>query len=133
LAAVLERRATAGRRGIFLSLPSTRVLRIEQVDVARKAGIGTALLWGLPDLCEAARRRRDEADGRQFNAVRYAKSNADAFREYGSGNFDSVRIETFEPSGARREVRDIADSIIRLLANIGLQPTAASAMLSRRG
>jgi hypothetical protein len=116
LASALDARvAVADAAGIFVSLPRTRVLRGGQIDAARKAGIGIALLWGPPAHCEVARKRRDETQGLRFHAGRYRRSNADAFREYGSAAFDTARIDVFGPGGARRDAAEIAKAILDLL------------------
>ncbi|MBI2834186.1 MAG: hypothetical protein HYX76_07140 [Acidobacteria bacterium] len=125
LADALKRRAEAtAKRGVFISLPSTRIVNFGQVEIARESGISTVLLWGPQELCRSARRNRDEVEGRAFDGGRYDRSNAEAFRVYGSAEFDVFRIAVFDPHGARRSSEDIVATIIEALANTGLQPTA---------
>ena len=117
LGEALERRTHAAvKRGIFLSLPSTRVLGLEQVEIARTRGISSVLLWGSEELCKSARKSRDEAQGLPFDAGRYDKSNTEAFRVYGAADFDDLRIPVFDAQGAHRTHEEIiAAVVLRLL------------------
>jgi hypothetical protein len=117
LASALDARVVAANRpGVFVSFPSTRVLRGWQLDTARAAGIGIALLWGTRTHCASARKRRDEAQGLRFDAARYSRSNGEAFREYGSPAFDDVRIEVCERDGTHRDPAELANAILDLVS-----------------
>ena len=131
--ALVQRAVTAGKSGVFLSLPSTRILSRKQVELAQQCGIKTVLLWGSTEWCQSARRSRDEGEGRQFDRRRYNRSNANAFRVYGAAEFDDVRISVFDSDGARRSRQEIMAEIDDSLANLTntLQPTAPGAIRSR--
>ena len=114
--ALRDSAVTAGLAGVVLSVPSTRVLSWQQVEVARRAGIETVVLWGPEDACKEARRARDCQDGIPWNEGRYDESNNDAFDIYSRPEFDDIRIEMFGSDGSRRPREETMVTITRRIA-----------------
>ncbi len=104
LASALRHRASeANALGAVMSLPSDKVITAEMAKAVEIVGIYTLVLWGTPEACKAARKRRD-------GVVKgtYDQKNRKAFSIYSVPEFEPNRVEVFGPDDnhlPRPEVR----------------------------
>lgn len=97
----IVRRKLNGYAGAAVSFPTLYVLSIKKLAEASEQGVIPVILWGTKERCIHACKERRKQKKIKFNLADYEKKNNPTFRAYCRPEYNSFKVEAFQPDGSR--------------------------------
>lgn len=109
--------ASANCSGAVLSFPSDAIFNRDRINLGRRVGIHTVIMFGPVQLCIDAFLKREQTNGRGLDEKYWHLKNDPAVAVYGESDYDDCRFNAFSADGTRCSREYIVKALSTWLPN----------------